>query len=992
MSRPGFLSFLGNALRKRFERLGADQDIEEALRVCRDALADTPADDPDRPGYLINLGSSLLARFTRSGALADVDAAIHADDEAVASAPPDSPHRVTFLIGLGNALSARYHRLGAPEDLDRAISVCGEAVALTRDGDVQRGICLNSLGATLQSRYRLAGEREALDAAIQAGQDAVAAVPARHHARAGYLSNLGNGLLARFERDGILDDLDKAIEASREAIAGLPPGSPDHAACSNNLGAALHRRYRRLGAGEDMEAAIAAGRDAVSAVPANHPARVGYLLNLSGTLERRSRDTATRADIDEAVSLLTDALDSTPAHHPNRAVALVNLGTVLQARYRQTAALEDLDAAIEAGREGVAAVPTADPSRGPYLNNVGIALLTRFQRAGAPEDLDAAIDICRAAADAMPADSAERATALYMLGRALTDRFTRAWVQDDLRRAASAFLDAANIDAAAPYWRVRAAWQCAQLFAGTEDTDQAADLTEFAIELLPEVASRLLSRHDQQDAIGNFAGIATAAAALALSASAGSESERAVRALRLLEAGRAVLLSQILEASDDLTNLRETHPDLAGRFAGLRDMVNQPTPPPGQTVMGRYQAAKELAALLEQIRSLDGFGYFGLPSPVDELSAQAAEGPIVTFNISRARSDALILTTGGVTLVSLPNLDHDTLIDQINAFYKACADAGDPDADRLAAQANLGEVLAWLWDAAAGPILHTLGYNQAPSDGHWPRIWWTSGSLLGLLPIHAAGYHSRLPDPAQRAVLDRVVSSYTPTIGALRYARRRAAAAGPRPAAQVPSMVVAMPTAPGLAGSLHQVAREVELVRDRFPDCTILIENEAASADSLPTKANVLARLPACVVAHFACHAYSAPEDPSQSRLLLRDHETDPLNVASIAAIPLDRARLAYLSACGTAISLHGNLLDEGIHLTSAFQLAGFPSVVGTLWEITDGTAVDVADSFYAHLETSPGTLDPSRAAFALHQAVRTIREEFPITPSLWSAYLHAGA
>jgi CHAT domain len=84
-------------------------------------------------------------------------------------------------------------------------------------------------------------------------------------------------------------------------------------------------------------------------------------------------------------------------------------------------------------------------------------------------------------------------------------------------------------------------------------------------------------------------------------------------------------------------------------------------------------------------------------------------------------------------------------------------------------------------------------------------------------------------------------------------------------------------------------------------------------------------------------------------------------------------------------------LADEAIHLTSAFQLAGFPHVIGTLWPIADRIAVAVASDFYDNLRIG-GTLDAGRAAHALHRSVRAVRDTIPATPSLWAAYLHAGA
>jgi hypothetical protein len=78
------------------------------------------------------------------------------------------------------------------------------------------------------------------------------------------------------------------------------------------------------------------------------------------------------------------------------------------------------------------------------------------------------------------------------------------------------------------------------------------------------------------------------------------------------------------------------------------------------------------------------------------------------------------------------------------------------------------DVLAWIWDTITGPILDHLGHTHPVEEGRrWPRIWWSPTGPLTVLPLHAAGHH--VDDG--RAVLDRVVSSYTPTVRMLTRAR-----------------------------------------------------------------------------------------------------------------------------------------------------------------------------------------------------------------------------
>jgi hypothetical protein len=406
----------------------------------------------------------------------------------------------------------------------------------------------------------------------------------------------------------------------------------------------------------------------------------------------------------------------------------------------------------------------------------------------------------------------------------------------------------------------------------------------------------------------------------------------------------------------------------------------------------RRRWAEELQVVLEEIRSIEGFASFGSLPEEAELLADATDGPIVTFNVSKYRSDALLLTPGGMRHVELPGLRHDALTEQVNAFHDALQEIGS---DR---QAPLLRILEWLWDAAAEPVLAELGYDHEPlasDEAPRPRIWWAPGGMLSMLPIHAAGYHLEVPalGRPRRTVLDRVVSSYTPTIRALRYARQIHST--PNPKAR--SLIVAMPTTPDIHGSqLRFVPAEVAALRTRLPRVTVLAEpadNSGVDLTELPTRANVFGCLPNCVIAHFACHGENNPEDPSESRLLLHDHQIAPLTVASLASLHLGNAELAYLSACSTALSEATQLIDESIHLTAAFQMAGFPHVIGTLWPIKDIIAADVADAFYSKLLSAPGSpIDTNHAALALHHAVHATRARFPDRPDLWAPYIHAGS
>jgi len=494
------------------------------------------------------------------------------------------------------------------------------------------------------------------------------------------------------------------------------------------------------------------------------------------------------------------------------------------------------------------------------------------------------------------------------------------------------------------------------------------------------------------------------AAALALSA-AEDHSAGAPAALELLETGRAVLMSQALETRSDLSDLAARHPVLARRYTELRNRLDGPdgnpgilattasadegraTRPLGDTFRDRPQVAEEFRRVISEIREQQGFESFMLPPTAAELARQAAAGPLVVINASPDRSDAIIVRASGMAAVSLPEL-QDGLPSRISALRSGTRAARDADTmrERLAGQNAIFGVLEWLWDALAAPVFSELGWDDELSGNPGRRLWWAPGGLLGMLPLHAAGYHREAVRGSRRTVMDRAVSSYTPTVRALRYARERAAATPGD--GLLKSLVITMAETPG-AAPLNGTWGEAQLVRDVLSAAAAEV---TVLKDDLATTAAVVGRIDQSAIVHFGCHGLNDALDPSQSRLLFHDHQSNPLTIGTLSSIRLAKAQLAYLSACDTAIQGSLDLIDEFIQLSTAFQLLGFPQVVGTLWEIMDDFAAEVARDFYSQLVTEDGGIDTSKAAQALHYATLNARSRAPGAPSLWAAYTHAGA
>jgi hypothetical protein len=564
------------------------------------------------------------------------------------------------------------------------------------------------------------------------------------------------------------------------------------------------------------------------------------------------------------------------------------------------------------------------------LSNLGGALPIRFERGGALADLDAAIVAGRAAAGMVGASPLVRARAAGGWGRAA---------------------------AAGGRWR------------------EAAAGFEAAVDLVGRVAPRSLGRSDQESLLSELGGLGSDAAACCVRAG------MVGRAVEMFEQGRAVLLGQALDTRTDLTALAERYPDLAESFIGLSEALDRAddpagpaqAPPGGDAAMAgadRRAAGEALDELIATIRGRDGFAGFLRPSPVSALTATAAHGPVIVVAVSDFGSYALLLTGGGVEAVDLAGLTPRTVYDQVVVFLDALRDTTS-----TAAQGRLVEVLGWLWDTLARPVLDRLGLVDPPADGApWPRVWWCTSGLLSFLPVHAAGRHDTRFDPAPATVIDRVISSYTPTLRALTHARRTGAAGRVSLGEDGRLAVVAMPQTPG-AADLPGAQDEATELRARFPGQVDVLAGGRA------TRQAVRDMLPAARWAHFACHGAAELADPSRSRLLLTD---GPLTVVDIARLRLHDTELAFLSACETARP-GGRLTDEAIHLASAFQLAGYRNVIATLWPINDQHAVTATQDIYTTL-TAAGD-----AAAAVHTAARESRALWARTPSLWASHIHVG-
>ncbi|KAB5581174.1 CHAT domain-containing protein [Coniochaeta sp. 2T2.1] len=209
---------------------------------------------------------------------------------------------------------------------------------------------------------------------------------------------------------------------------------------------------------------------------------------------------------------------------------------------------------------------------------------------------------------------------------------------------------------------------------------------------------------------------------------------------------------------------------------------------------------------------------------------------------------------------------------------------------------------------------------------------------MGNMPLHATGEYTPRRPHSTNCTMDYVVSCYTPSFSSLRYSRYRQRELG---RSRVRSAVaIAMSDLEG-AQRLMGVSKELSAFQRCFPGAHVVHE---------PTKKDAINQVLTNNIVHFACHGVLNATKPEQAALLVNNDVADGLTFSDLDKLVCSRGRLAYLSACSTAANPSRESLSEAVHLTTGFQLAGFPHVVGTLWQADDDAAVDIAELFYTSL------------------------------------------
>ncbi|ORX97025.1 CHAT domain-containing protein [Clohesyomyces aquaticus] len=186
--------------------------------------------------------------------------------------------------------------------------------------------------------------------------------------------------------------------------------------------------------------------------------------------------------------------------------------------------------------------------------------------------------------------------------------------------------------------------------------------------------------------------------------------------------------------------------------------------------------------------------------------------------------------------------------------------------------------------------------------------------------------------------------------------------------------------------------------------CSLLPKPEQMTTLDRPTVSKAIEAIKENDVVHLACHGVAVLRNPTRSYLALAKSvngtETiDRLYVRQILETKAGAGGIAFLSACHTA-DTDPNLGDEAIHMATAFQMAGFSHVVGTMWNTRNRACRDITTYFYENIfkgaqrvETITDSLELD-VAKALHDAVQRFAKTGQKwrNPLLWASFSHFGA
>ncbi|CAE6437786.1 unnamed protein product, partial [Rhizoctonia solani] len=968
----------GEFLRNRFLRFGKLEDIEKAIEYGNRALSLTPDGHPHMPIQFICLGAYYNDHFLRVGHLDDIEKAIDCNTRALGLTLVNDPNFPMVLGNLGASYVVRFQRLGEISDLEKSIEHSSHALALTSDAHPDLPRRYSDLGVSYGDRFQRLGELDDLEKSIEHYSRALTLTPDTHPDLPRRHAALGMSFINRYRRMGEIGDLEKSIEHNSRALALTPGAHPDLADRHADLGVSYEDRYRRTGELGDLEKSIEHKCHALALTPDTHPDLPRRHSALGVSYGDRFQRLGEIGDLEKLTEHFSRALTLTPDAHPDLPRRHATLGSSYTRRYRRMGELGDLEKSIEHNSRALALTPDGHPDLADRHAALGVSYEDRHRHTGEPDDLEKLAEHFSRALALTPDGHPHISSRYFNRAISAHRQYQHTGDPSHSRTSLASFRKASQLSNGAPRDAFDYAFRWAKIASKYSYLDPI-DAFRATIDLLPHfiwLGATTTQRYHDLTLAENVA-VQAAPAAIFIS--------KYNLALEWLEHGRCVVWNQTLMLRSPVDNLASSHPFLADRIQSvaqeLHHMNSHSTSShsAADDPQHRHRLAREYNDLLAQARKLPGFEDFLQPKKANSLIQAARNGPVVVINCHGARCDALLILRGQdhISHLSLPNFTeqkarHARSEIEATLQRKGLRERGFrlKDAPPRKPDPNIGLVLADLWKDLIQPVLDHLGYLKDDPTDDLPHITWCPTGAVTFLPLHAAGDY----DQPRSRVFDHVISSYTPTLAALLSSTPTVLNRAPQ------VLAIGQAETPGRS-PLHGTTRELASLRAHTQDRAVYSQLIGSQA----TTTAVLDAMEQYDWVHLACHAHQNIVDPTKSGFYLHD---GTLDLSAISQRTFRNKGLAFLSACQTATG-DEKLPDEAIHLASGMMMAGYPSVIASMWSVMDDDAPLVADKVYAEL-MQDGKVGNGEAGRALHHAVAELREKVGEKAfGRWVPYIH---
>ncbi|KAA1470070.1 hypothetical protein DENSPDRAFT_870713 [Dentipellis sp. KUC8613] len=979
---------------KLYHVRGNDPDVIGVISALREASGLIP--DPSQKVLTIaKVGTVYLERFKSSKNQSDLDDAISCFAQAIELSPREHPMVPNFLMSLSSVYAKRFEHFQNRSDLDLAIAQLEKLNELVGESHPVKPHALKEMRKLQRVREagdpKLYQDQAELDEMIPFLRNAGEASSSDISERLRGLNQLGAVLRRRFELSGKIADIDEAIAVQLDIVKSVPKGDPQEAAYLDGLCSSLIERYGHTWNIRDIDLATEYQQRACDLAP-----EAGYLHTLGLVYYHRFRGRREQQDMDRAVASFIQALQLTD-HGPKAIACLVHLGNCFCARYREKKDVSDLDQAMEHYYRALSLVSDDDPPNVKHglSVNLGTALTERFVATHDKSNIDDAISILSSASAFISPHHPNQVICVRNLSHAYYRRFESYRDPGDSAQAMSRIRFVALLATAHPLDRYRAArsW----VFLTIEDNSitgfcEAADLL---MDLVPQVVwlgRTIPERHEEITVIGND---------LQLVASVAFVEHLPQKALVWLERSRSIVWHQQLSLRASMGTLQMEDPDLARKLGDVAEALDYvstrrvegasldlaDSSSAEQTEQTQRRLAEQWSELTERVRELPAFRDFLQPQSVDKLREATRYGTIVLIvpagPVKHCSVAILTPRSNQVKMMMFPEFPGskaEKLWEELRKLLQAShvRSRGTMPRAGLGWTGGFDKILSILWNGLVKPILDALEF-KIPDEGEpLPRIIWCPTGPFSFLPIHAAGLYHRT-EPGHR-VSDYAISSYTTTITALLQ--------NPvLPSASVPSLLaVSQPNTPNLT-ALPETEVEIRAIQE----CIQPVHLEWLNGPDA-TVEQTRAQISQSSWIHLACHATQHPTDPLKSAICLYDGR---LELGDIIRESHAHAEFAFLSACQTSAG-DEKLSDEAVHLAAGMQMAGYRSVVATMWSISDKDGPPLASDFYRRMfEARP---ECTRAARALHDAVAKLRDDTRSQSGVtdewflrWVPFIHLG-